>query len=158
MPILTQNDIKEWKTTRTAFHKAEAKIINRIDHIVKVVYKAFGVKDSNSDYFYFYGAEEGEMGTPKISDDPEQEIGYVMECNGIMENDNWCYTDGIPVKFLFMTDHEITEHIKNENDVCRQKAEQKKLKDAARKISKKEIKAAALSKLTPQERKALGVK
>lgn len=51
--------VSEWEKASNEAGKLEDKIVSRIDYIVKLIFKTFNQK---LETWYFYGAEEGEMG------------------------------------------------------------------------------------------------
>ena len=104
------------------------------------------------------------MGTICLPDDDESQISYVYENKNqyskkkFLETSEWDYTLGIPKKFLFMTDEEITEYIEKQIERCAKKDAQKKSKREASKKEKEQKKQELLNRLSSEEKKLLGIK
>lgn len=134
----------------------EKKISDRIYHILKYVYpKAFdGFKLSWWDYSTYY-LESEEEGT----------LSYAWRGDSINLRSEWSkepheygdllsnYICNFPVSYLTSSDEDIENELKDM--LVRAKEEEGK---AAAKKKKEEVKQAALSKLSDEERKALGFK
>lgn len=59
MKVLTKQQIRDWKLTKELAQQYEEVITDRIEEVLNTFWRAFGAK---VDYWYFDGAEEGEVG------------------------------------------------------------------------------------------------
>jgi hypothetical protein len=138
----------------------ESAINGRIDQILKIIHDAFGLGSGDFNW-YFHDAPEGEMGDIHIPQDDEDEISYFYENKNIgskdLETEFWDYKQGIPKKFLFMKDEEILWYVQEEIVQAKERAISRKAKAELGRTAKKRAKEAALKKLSPEERKLLGL-
>lgn len=81
MTILTKQQVKDWKMTQELAQQYEEVITDRITEVLNTFWGAFGAK---VDYWYFDGAEEGEVGdlASYMNDDEIYSI-----CIGLVPND-----------------------------------------------------------------------
>jgi hypothetical protein len=71
----------------------------------------------------------------------------------------WEFYGEFPTRWLFEDfEEELTQGIKDWQKQLAEEIKQKAAKRAAKKAAKEKLKAAAAAKLTPEERKALGLK
>jgi len=156
---LTQADIVSFEKISKELGAIEEKITERIDHIFGIIFKAFETTKPTRFTWYFRDAQEGELGTIELDG---EEIHYVTEgVNGgnidRIDNGIWDYSTGMPKDFLSMKDEKIIEYIHKEIKDAEKKKEKQKEAVARNKAKREAIKNAAISKLTPEEKKALGV-
>ena len=154
---LTKEDLDFYKEAETRYEALKSNIVDRIDEILKFSFKTFG---SKLEYWYFDGAEEGEIGPLKIDTEWGDVHGMVMKPYFTMvilleDGSEWGIEDGIPIKWL--TEDYQDEIVKGKK-LYEKKQEEKKAKEKARREKKKDIAAQAKTKLSKAELKALGVK
>ena len=158
--------VKEWEDARRTADALEGSIIDRIDYVLKVWFKAFDCELKN---WYFEGAEESSMGDLHCNDDSIYSI-HIDNFKGdkvphndmiIIDKDGGEYgwESEIPLRWLFEDcEQEIVEGRKKyekreafrkeslKTKRAKQKAEDLALADGAMaKLSKKEL--AALKKV-----------
>lgn len=138
--VITKQLVEQWKTVSQQAGVFEDQIVNRIDYIVKTIFKTF---DQKLEYWYFYGAGEGEVGTLRINDDYFSvitELGrnrnrdYDSQQMVILLKDGseWGFDGSYPTRWLF-------EDFEKELIDGKKKFEEKEI---ARKLKQKEISAA----------------
>ncbi len=154
----TEDDISEYLVTLGVFEKKRSILENRVDHIISVILKVFKARLG---CWYFYNAREGEVGecsSYELRDKDSIEISYILDTKPVdIGTQFWDYSAGFPRRFLFMTDKEITDHIKAELQTEKE-LKKKRQKEASEKKAKRDrVKKSALAKLTKTERQALGV-
>lgn len=164
MAALTKEQVLEWKGAEKQAKQLKKVIENRIDHILRAIYKSFGKK---LQYWYFYGAGEGEVGPLPIweIDHTDGVICPIIEPY-LIGKSGWVRLnttvwhlgeDGFPARWLYNDDFEDELEIgiqayKAWEIETRQKKEQRKLNAADKKQRTLDsIKA----KLTPEEVKLL---
>lgn len=127
---LDNSAIKDWQNAMQTAGALEQGIIDRIDYVLKVWFKAFGSELKN---WYFDGAEEGSMGNMRIGNDNIYGI-CLDSCKGnqnfydmiILDKDDdeygWEYE--VPIRWLFDNDFE-KEIIEGKRKYEEKKAAQK---------------------------------
>jgi hypothetical protein len=160
---LDRGIFRDWEIANHFAATFDERVNSRITEILDIVHAVFG--ENTDDYnWYFDGAEEGQMGTIHLPDDDESQISYVYENENkyskkkFLETTEWDYTLGIPKKFLFMNDDEITKYIEKQIERCSKKDAQKKAKREASKKEKEQKKKELLNRLSSEEKKLLGIK
>lgn len=151
--------IPAWQTMLKGVGKFETIIEERLTYILKTIHLTFG---SKLDYWYFDGAEEGQLGdlarhfdtssigslivSPSLKGDPT-----------ILLNDGseWGLEESIPTRWLFEA---FEEELKEGLVKYLAAEEQKKLLKLEKQQKREEKKRAVLDKLSPEERKVLGLK
>jgi len=159
---LTKKDIKLYKDRWDALGKSEKIVVDRIDKIIHLIGKVFKRKWGTSDYWYFDGAQEGQLGDiPSAVHEPSDDefadgIEFISTyCD--MDTDVWDYSYSFPRKFLFMDDKKIEQQIRGEIKATEEAQKAAKLKREQKKKEYKELKEKVLKKLSQAEKKALGI-
>lgn len=155
---LTEQDVQVHEKALNVFAEIEKKFNDRIEDVIRLVHKCFGVKFRN---YYYEDAQEGKLGTlsPYYLYDRDQWFWLVYEDNADeMSLDAVSYDCEIPTAFLFMDDEEIVAQIKSEIEKDKIDKEKKKAKGEAKRKEKAELVKSAVKKLTSAERKTLGLK
>lgn len=137
----------------TEYYEAEAirnkkgdALDKQTQRIVTVITKFFGVK---KDWWWAYDYYEGDIApSPRQTEDDLFDIYISKECS----SDSWMYSEAFPLSFFDMSDDEIWCYLRKEatNDKNREK-----VKKETKKATTAELRKSAISKLTPQEKKAL---
>ena len=131
-----------------------------------VIHEAFGHENQEKEfYWHFHGAEEGEFGTLRIPPSDESELSYVYARNHnnkdyenkFIGNSLWNYRDGFPLKFLFMKNEDIMSYVQRQNIECEEREARKKDKRKESLEASRKEREAIIKKLTPKERKILGL-
>lgn len=146
---LSNDDLQSLLETHKQYSTLEEKFSDRIDEIITLVCKRFHIKKT---YWYFPDAPEGKVGTLPVYEisHPNQEICFETGFR-------WPLNYGIPSKWLYMPNAAILAEINAE--IAAEKEREEKLHKAAedKKTKKEQLKKSAAAKLTPAERKALGI-
>lgn len=140
----------------------ESQLENRITYILKKIYETFG---SQLDYWYTSDAPEGDQGDLlrcwRYNNDTISDlcIHPYLEAVIILNNGSeWGLHDDIPSRWLF---EDFEEELVNGKRLYEERQAQKKedarQKRQAKKAEKERLKATAAAKLSPAERKALGL-
>ncbi len=159
--MITEQDIGAYKDALEVFEGTKETIVDRIDEVIKVIAKVFKRRVSR---WWFPNAREGGLGdfdsriVRPHHKDGSDEIDIERSSGGCMETDEWDYTYSFPRKFLFMNDNDIRAEIKDQIKKTEESATNKKEKRVQNSIEKEKLKASAAEKLTPKEKKALGIK
>jgi hypothetical protein len=137
----------------------EQTIIDRISYIMASVFKLFG---KNGAYWWFSGADEGEVGSFWKNYDPEQ-VSVITECTSgeemiilLKDGSEWGLVDGFPTRWLFEDfETEIQDgKQKYKEKEIRRKAEMKKLSEQ-QKVEHEALIQSAKSKLSKKELNAI---
>lgn len=137
--------------------KIEQEIINRIDYIMSFAFYLFNKKDC---CWYFYGAEEGEVGNLWRGYQDET-IDTAVECSGEMvillkDGSEWGLTDSIPTRWLY---EPFEDEMTKGKEAYEEKIERKKRAAKAQKLKKqkadKDLAEKAKAKLSKEELAAL---
>jgi hypothetical protein len=143
----------------------EEVINKRVEEILKVIIRFCNPKaklDRDNFNFWYYDAKEGEIGTPCY------QYGQLDYCLDYDSDDGliigeWDYGCSMPSQFLTMTDKQIVSHLQSQVDEDERKRLEKLRRQQERQRQKSMFQAVqakvvenALSKLTDEEKKALG--
>jgi hypothetical protein len=152
--------LANWELAKRIAGSYEDRVHSRVDEVLSVIHQAFNEETDNHNW-YFENAEEGQIGTIDIPLDDKEAICYVYlgPCQGTsrLKTKYWDYKYSIPKKFLFMKNEEITSHIHKEIKQTKEKSALQKKRRQERLAEKQSAKEKALSKLSEQERKLLGL-
>jgi len=158
--MLVREDYEAFRQARQTFQSHEGKIHGRMTEVIKLYLEFFG---KELDTWYFDDAGEGEMGTFK---EYGGEIHYRLEHKPIKDRnvDKYArqlfdryYSAHVSLARLFETDENIIEELREQVEAIKQEAGFKIQKEQERKARQEKIKEKALSKLSSEELKALGV-
>lgn len=162
---LQHDFMQEFSLVKDIFDSYQNIIYNRITEVIDVIHKAFDLPlVAGTDYhWYFENADEGEMGDMYIPSDDEDEISYIYErtkynTSDTISNKNYNYTYGFPKKFLFMKNEDILSHIQKETQICKEEEARKKEEQKERYKENKKKKEELMNRLSPEEKKLLGIK
>ena len=162
---LSKHFIQQWEHAKSIASSYENLIHNRISEVLDIIHEAFELAlVAGADYhWYFANANEGEMGDMDIPSDDESEISYIYNRTNhrsldIISNENYDYKYGFPKKFLFMKNEDILSYIKEETHIGKEKKAEKKRKQKERSKENNKKKEELLKKLSPEEKKLLGIK
>jgi hypothetical protein len=158
--------MEEWKEKRVVVNKIEKTIIDRIEYIIAKAASICNIS-RNSFTWYFYGAEEGGMGS--LSENiTKDDVSYCVEFDRDKSwNDmeiavgkgSYAMTDGFPTRWLFEDfEDEMKAGRKKFLEDKVKKQEEAKAKKAASVEKKKKVAEEAKKKLSKEELKALGIK
>jgi len=151
------------------FSKIEGQIVDRVDYILRTIFSAFSKR---LDYWYFYGAGEGEIGPIKLDSwmKYEQVDGIVLEpypskdFGILLKNEKgqlkyeWGLKEGFPSKWLTEDfEVELIQGVAAYKDSELQKKAKANAKREENKKKKAELVKTAKKKLSPAEKKALGI-
>lgn len=161
---LTPLLVKQWEIAEQQAGALKEQIVDRIDYIIKTIFKAF---DKKFDYWYFYGAGEGEVGPLIINSNSFSVITELAKNrNGnydfnemvilLKDGSEWELNDSIPSRWLFEDfEKELVDGKKKfEEKEAERKVKQKEL-SAAKKQEDKALIEAAKKKLSKKELAAL---
>ena len=167
MTKIAKTDLDEyWRLTNLA-GSYESKISDRITYVLRAIYKEYGAE---VDHWYFDDASEGEGGSLDWRHlDKDAVSNYIVHTKKPYEGEKMFakLNDGnyaefgyeFPTRWLYEDfEAELSQGVavvkQEELDAKNKKAKKK----ADKKAKKEKLKATAASKLTPDERKALGLK
>lgn len=166
---ITQEDLAAYEKAKRVVGGFESKIFDRITSVIETMMSAFGYDPKRSTFtWYFSDAQEGEVGTFHSYGG---EIEYCLDCSCLvlangesagrdakMKTESGNYFELFPEKFLFMSNDEIRDFLLKEIEL----SEKKRLADLERKkevsAEKEKLRQEALQKLSPSEKRALGIK
>jgi hypothetical protein len=140
------------------------KIVEHIDRIITLINEEFG--GAKIEYWSFYGSPEDDVGELDISDGwITYEVYYSAwpkKRTKVMYKGNDLYhRDGFPEELLFLSIYEIREILLEEQEAYEKEKELKKAKAKKKReeraAQKKKLIEAAKTKLTEEEKKALGI-
>lgn len=157
--MYNKEQFEAYRKTKHLADLHEKALIDRIDEVISVIAKVFD-KPRTQFCWYFSDAGEGKTGTPEVDEDAVQYClqSYAKTYSHLQMNTNmWSYSEGFPTKFLFMPDQEIVNLLKMEIKQTREKNDEIKLKKKTQDRVLKEKKKQVLKKLTPSEKKLLGL-
>jgi len=162
---LTAEDLKAYEEARKTLGKAEGKIIDRIDYIIKTIFKAFKKRLS---CWYFYGAAEGEVGEIAMDDfdvrptmEPYHDMLIMLEYKEgkKMKKGEWGLQDGFPTRWLTEDfEEELQQGIAEYKAHKEEEKAKEKEKQEVKEKEKQELIESAKGKLSAKERRALGIK
>jgi hypothetical protein len=113
-----KRSVDDWKVKRKGADELEETIVKRLHEIIVLVINTLnkaGYKKNNHTW-YFEDAPEGGMGNLKIRDGQIDYIFYANSGYPSADTGQWDYTQSIPEAFLYMTDSEIVEHLRGEQE------------------------------------------
>lgn len=154
MGVLTQEDINRYKKAKNDFDTLSGQIDDRVDEIIKLIRKCFGVTTRFS--WWFEGAEEGEAGIIKMY--PHGIDFNIDPYSDKMQTWDADYANWIPLEFLTMTDEQIESEIKKDIKETKEREQAAKEKKIKAKTEREKKKKEVLNKLTKEEKKILGLK
>lgn len=166
MTKILKTDLDEYWTVIKAVGPYHEKILNRINYILRTTYKEFGGEIDWWDFENYDGNAytlEQCLGKTEVTNLDVRVKGSWDDLGELiikLDDGDYCeFTYGFPIRWL---------HEDFEDELSRGKATQEKEvaaekkakadKRAAKKAAKEKLKALAAAKLTPEERKALGLK
>jgi hypothetical protein len=166
---MEKGDIKSYLKAVASVEVLEKPMIDRIDYIIKTIFKAYGKK---FECWYFYDANEGEVGSLskylnvqngwiEYVSEPCREMPYLAE-----DGSEWDLHDTFPLEWLheeFETalvvgKNHFTQVEKEKKQA--EKEKKQKMRDAVEALkATKKAKAikSAKDKLTKEEQRALGI-
>jgi hypothetical protein len=163
MTIINQTDIDEYWRLHRETGVAGGKIEKRIEYVLRRIYQEF---DAEIDYWYFSDAPEGDVGSLHKALGQQDVTNYIIEPmtygkEMVIKLDDGKYAEfgyGFPIRWLYEDfEDELTRgKVAHEQEELDKKAA-KAAARAARKAAKERLKASAASKLTTEEKKALGL-
>jgi hypothetical protein len=160
---ITESTVSEWESLQRKAAKLEDTITERIDYILRAVFKTFG---GDLHYWYFDGAGEGEVGDlSKWMDDNEISAIWTEAAKKTTSDmiiidkfgNEWEYDSAIPTRWLYDNEFEVELHngkLQYEEKEKARKAKQKEL-TAAKKAEDAALIEEAKKKLTKKELAAL---
>lgn len=159
--MLTREFFEQHVVVKNELGVIETKINNRVGEILTLILKAFNKEKLKFSWAYHYSKDEG--GGMNINwdfEDDEIPICWWFHNHGNPELENrfWDYTCNFPGVFLRYSDSEILSHIKHEIQNSKELDEADKIKKKEQAEKKKEKIKEAASKLSPADRKLLGIK
>lgn len=160
--MLTRELFENYRAIRQELDLIETNISNRVGEILALILKGFNKESLKFNWAYHYSEDEG--GGMNIDWDFEDDeipiCWWFHNHNGTprLENRFWDYTQGFPGIFLRYSDAEILSYIKHENQNSKELDEADKRKKLEKAAEKKEKMKEAANKLSPAERKLLGIK
>lgn len=142
---LKKENIEKYLEASKIYEEEKGNIIDRIDDIIKTIYKYF---KTSYHYWYFDGAEEGEVGNfSEYSLEKGNTIDFIIEFSKQGNHEIFqFYKDSFPSDFLYMTEKEIIDYLdkdKKQHDDNKIKEKEKLEKN---KLKKEELKKKALNK------------
>jgi hypothetical protein len=160
MKAITRELVSKWQELYKEACAYEEQIISRIDYILKTWFKIYGYTLEN---WYFYGAEEGEVGDLYRNmyeyDDDDSTINnfYIDEAscgNDIdmifidKDNNKVCWENSIPTRWLYEDfEKEIRDGKKKYEDQLEAKKKAKQIRSEKKKASKKALKDLVLQSM-----------
>jgi len=138
--------------------KMEEQIISRLNYIMETIYETFQTKLK---YWYFSGARQGSVGDffeaydgPMIG---SFELSPFIDNCAIINKDGeeWWLEDGIPTRWLF---EDFEEELAKGKIIYLEKIARDKTQKKEKSLQKEKQRQQVLKKLTPAERKLLGLK
>lgn len=160
MTMLTEEDVKAYYRAKNEYKSKSNVIFKRLSEVLEIYGKFFGLE---LDYWYFSDASESEVGTFSYYGDTiddlvirwKGKLPRLTEAKHKLYNK---YKNEAHYPDLFNTDEGIMTRLEAELQELVSKKEDERQKREERKARKEKTKQAALSKLTPEEVKALGLK
>lgn len=160
---ITRGLVAQWHLSKKETIKLEEEILDRIDYILNTWFNIYGAK---LDYWYFDGAEEGEVGDMSRYFDDDSISGFYTEVenypDGDMafidkEGDEYSWQSEIPTRWLFEEGfaEEITKGKAEYERLEAERKANKKKKAAAKKEKDALLAAQAKAKLSKEELAAL---
>lgn len=166
MTKIIKEDIAEYQRCMREAGTYGSKIEARVEYILRTVYRAYGAV---IDYWYFCGSEEGQEDDLFNHIDDKEVSCYYVETQTCYEGEEMLIRldDGdlvefgysFPTRWLYEDFEEevLRGKAAYEQELADKKAE-KARRRAAKKAEKERLKASAASKLTAEEKKALGLR
>lgn len=160
MTMLTEEDVKAYYRAKNEYKSKSNVIFKRLSEVLEIYGKFFGLE---LDYWYFSDASESEVGTFSYYGDTIDDLvirwkGKLPRLTGAKHKLYNKYKNEAHYPDLFNTDEGIMTRLEAELQELVSKKEDERQKREERKARKEKTKQAALSKLTPEEVKALGLK
>lgn len=154
--VLAREDTTAYVSAKNVFLAAKSKIVNRIDAVISLICIACD-KPRGRGYWYFAGAEEGEVGNLEMPVGDEDRISYVFQDGPNLPSPVSDYDCGFPKKFLFMDDDEIIVSI--QKDISHQERLDLEAKTKAQEAKSKRLlkKQEVLAKISEKDKKILGL-
>lgn len=160
-PAITPELVMKWENAVKQASKLEDEITDRIDYILHFWFSTFGAK---LEWWYFDGAEEGEVGDIKINMDtiwnfyvevknyPDNDMSIIDK-----DGDVYSWQSEIPTRWLYDDNFE-EEIVEGKAEFERREAERlakKKQRTAEKKAQDSKLAEAAKKKLSKEELAAL---
>jgi 4-alpha-glucanotransferase len=164
--MITKKLWKDFERLRSETYNLQSKIESHIGDVLRAAFEIYG---SKLDTWYYPGAPEGGMGeleydADSISVVTEPKRGGYIDIRYFGRTHKGCDYDiscDFPLELLFVSLDEAKERIEFDKKQIEEKEAEKKRKAKerrqAREAKKKKLKESAAGKLTPQERKAVGL-
>jgi len=166
MTKINKTDLDKYWTAIKAVGPYHEKIVNRINYILRTTYKEFGGEIDWWDFENYDGNAytlEQCLGKTEVSNLDVRVKGSWRDLEELiikLDDGDYCeFTYGFPIRWLYeeFEDELSRGKATQEKEVAAEK-KAKADKKAAKKAAKEKIKVTAAAKLTPEERKALGLK
>jgi hypothetical protein len=164
---ITQELFSDWERLHKEISSLESQMEDRIDYIIRSVFKEFGNRLST---WYFPGAEEGEVGSMKYAVDKDyftvetdcleryesSKSGYKEMTILLKDGTRWSFEGMYLTRWLFEDfEEELVQGKKKYEEKLEEEAKKKKERALARKQKKVLLAESAKAKLTKEELKAL---
>lgn len=156
--IITKEFVNETLLLNNQLESKKEIIFNRIEYILKFIFKAFG---GELDYWYFDGAEEGEVGDLFKNYNPntiyviaEGSYNYSVIIDKF--NNEWDFDGEIPTRWLFEDfEDEVLDGLKEYKKRQEEKKQKAQTKKAKEKANLEKLVLEAKKKLSKEELLAL---
>jgi hypothetical protein len=157
---ITPELVKEAEDLASKAGRLEERIIERIHYIMVSIFKTFNKKEA---YWYFYGAEEGDVGDLwKHYNKDDINVVVINAVGGdkmiilLKDGSEWGFEDSIPTRWLF---EDFEEELSEGKKKFKEKEESRKLAEQEKRRQKKDTDVAiakvAKAKLSKKELAAL---
>jgi len=159
---ITRSLVMDWQEAHRKASKLEDAITERIDYVLKTWFEVFGAK---LEYWYFDGADEGEIGDLYRYFNDDNIYGFYVEVKGCpdemviidKDGDEWGWESEIQTRWLFEEGfkEEIIQGKALYEKREKERQEAKKKSREAKKAKDDALAEAAKKKLSPEELAAL---
>lgn len=155
---LVEDDLKRYRAAQSDLFRAEKMITDKIDDVFWAILAAFEYTDDFN--WWFNNAREGAIGEPCIEEDRVMDYSLELKKSSSLrpETSNWSYTESFPLEYLFMSRQDIIASVRNEMAADQIKEAERKALAQKRNAKSDKVKAAALNKLSAEEKRVLGLK
>ncbi|HUU86703.1 MAG TPA: hypothetical protein VMX17_03025 [Candidatus Glassbacteria bacterium] len=149
---ISKKDVTEYLNSLENTKKLAKTIVDRIDTVLRIIWKAFKEKNWENANWWFYCALNVKSNEEKLVNmfkefSGEGTILFQASVRGRHITDEWNYYKEFPVEFLFMEDEKIKNKVESQIDKTNKRME---------KESNEEIREKVLAKLTKEDREILG--
>ncbi len=171
--MYSESDIQNYFETKKANDKELDKLSKRVEEVLEIIFVAFKKSWASHyqltywNYQYRESLDHDFNPPPEISENynPEEEFTLSIcldPCGddgewGFGRTYYWDYAQGFPIKFLFMKDEDILNHVAEEIKKTKAKSVEKKRKQKEYKAKKKKLDA-RLAKEKKRLKEELGIK